>query len=258
MQHIKRKAVMQVKLEQEVLNEIPQSSLDPNSLTNLKYKDVKNFNTFQIMENGDVIFSFFYNDNGRACAIPLANPILIYFNQAQSLLQQIHFKKQELLSVFRQEIYLTEAAMKSFYEFFGMTSNFVVMLRTAMEALVNQKIDKDLSYEKNEQNKYLKTYNYEQIVRWLPFEEKVSQVLNIQMGKSFEKNYPLKQTSLQNLKELRDQIIHTKDSPTYEEYINLYKKSLNFKFLDCIESVRDFINFYHPDLVEPCGCGVEG
>jgi len=257
MKHIKRKAVMQVKLDKEALREIAPEPMDPSILSSLKYKDVKKLNSFQIMENGDVIFSFFYNDNGNAFAIPIANPVLIYFNQAQSLLRHIHEKKIELLNTFREKEYLTELEMKSFYEFFGMTSNFVVMLTTAMEALVNQKLDKDLKYEKEEQNKYLKIYNYDQVVRWLSFEEKVTKVLNKQMSKDFANAYPLRQCHLNNLKDLRDQIVHTKDSSTFHEYINLYKKSLNFKFTECIEAVKDFINFYHQDLVEPCDCGVD-
>ena len=255
--HIKRKTVRPIQLKPDQLNEIAPEKASENVLKNIKFNDVKNYNAFQLMESGEVLFSFFYNDHGNACAIPLANPVLIYFNIAQSHLRTIYTKRKDLLSLFRDRTDVTEDVLKLFYDFFGLTSSFITMLMTSVEAFVNQQIDKDFKYEKLEQKKYLKVYNYEQILRWVSLEDKINDILNKKFSKDFAKKYPNKNIFIMNLKQLRDQIVHTKEGINHTGYIEIYRQSLNFKFSECIEAVRDFINFYELNLLEPCPCSID-
>lgn len=255
--HIKRKTVKFFKLDQETLDKLAPEKVPEDVLSNIKFKDVKNHNAIQLMEDGEVLFSFFYNDNGQACTIPLANPVLIYFNIAQSHLRTIYLKKEDLLGLFRNRKDINEDAMKLFYDFFGLTSSFIIMLMTSIEAFVNQHIDKDFKYEKPEQKKYLKLYDYEQILRWVSLEDKIEDIINKKYSKNFATKYPNRYVFIKNLKELRDQIVHTKSGKNHEGYIDLFRKSLNFKFSECIEAVRDFINYYDADLIEPCPCGID-
>jgi len=255
--HIKRKTVRPIKLNQEQLDEIVPGKASDDILKNIKFKDVKNYNAIQLMESGEVLFSFFYNDNGNACTIPLANPVLIYFNIAQSYLRTIYTRRKDLLSLFRDRTDVTEDVMKLFYDFFGLTSSFITMLMTSIEAFVNQQIDKDFKYEKSEQKKYLKLYDYDQILHWVSLEDKINDILNKKHSKDFSKKYPNKNIFIVNLKQLRDQIVHTKEGINHTGYIEIYRQSLNFKFSECIEAVRDFINFYEPDLIEPCPCEID-
>lgn len=257
MKHIKRKTVTPASLPKEKVADIFPGKLPEDALKNIKYSQVKGMHGMLIMESGELIHSFFYNNNGKACTIPLANPVLIYFNLAQSYLKDISNTKETLLSLFKADSNINEDSLSLFYRYFGLTSSFVVMLMTSLEAFVNQKIDKDYEYKKQDQNKCLKVYNYEQIQRWIPLTEKIGNILNPVTSKNFGKNYKLKQTHIDNLKTLRDLIVHTKAGNNYEEYIELYKKSLNFNFNESIEAVQDFINFYEPNLIEACGCGAD-
>lgn len=255
--HIKRKTVRPIQLNSEQLNEIAPNPSSGDILKNIKFKNVKNYNAVQLMESGEVLFSFFYNDNGNACTIPLANPVLIYFNIAQSHLKTIYEKRKDLLSLFRDKTDITEDVMKLFYDFFGLTSSFITMLMTSLEAFVNQQIDKDFKYEKVEQKKYLKVYDYDQILRWVRLEDKINDILNKKTLKDFAKKYPNKNIFIENLKKLRDEIVHTKEGHNHKGYIEIYRQSLNFRFSESIEAVRDFINFYEQDLIEPCPCGID-
>ena len=88
-------------------------------------------------------------------------------------------------------------------------------------------------------------------------DDKIDDILNKKYSKDFAKKYPIKYVFIKNLKDLRDQIVHTKEGKAYEGYIELFRKSLNFKFNECIEAVRDFMNFYEPNLIEPCPCGID-
>ena len=131
------------------------------------------------------------------------------------------------------------------------------MLMTSIESFVNQKLDPNLTYSKCEGNKFHRVYNYHLIQRWVPLSEKISEILDIQQKKSFKQKFPLKQQYLENLKILRDLIVHTKAGEKPDAYDELYRKALEFNFLDTIQVVKDFINFYEENLVEPCSCGID-
>jgi hypothetical protein len=248
---------MEIKIPEEVLGIIPSRNFSEDFLKNIKYSDVKGKQAILLMESGEALQSFFYDDNGKACTIPLANPVLIYFNLAQTHLRGIHSTKESLLGIFSKEKNIDEDSLKLFYGYFGQTSSFVMMLMTAIEAFVNQKIDSEFKYYKSEQDRFTRVYDYSQIQRWIPLNEKIEEILNKTTQKNFAKKYPNKQIHLTNLKELRDLIVHTKAEKNHENYIELYKKTLNFKFNETIEVVKDFINYYEENLIEPCPCGID-
>src|SRR6188508_1420418 len=103
MKHIKKKTVEHFKIKDEKLSSPTSSNADFSPFFNLKYKDIKGKNAMVIFENGETFRAFFYNYNGNACAIPLANPVLIYFHYAQTNLKNIYAVKDELLNLFLSE-----------------------------------------------------------------------------------------------------------------------------------------------------------
>ena len=259
MKHIKRKTLLELnaKLPEKIFGETSSERNLKEALKTLKYKDVKEKHALLIMDTGELLRAFFVNDAGRACTIPLANPVLIYFNFSQSLLKSLAERKEKLLNSFTGEEEVTEDALKLFYEYFGQASSFVMMLMTSIECFVNQKLDPKLDYSKAEGNKFRRVYDYNQIQRWVTFSEKITEVLDVQQQKSFKKSYPMKQQHLDNLKNLRDLIVHTKAGEKPDAYDELYRKTIGFNFLDTIHAVKDFINFYDENLVEPCPCGID-
>ena len=259
MKHIKRKTLLELKakLPEKISSEGSSEKELKEALKTLKYKDVKEKHALLIMDTGELLRAFFVNDAGRACTIPLANPVLIYFNFSQSLLKSLAERREKLLNSFTVEEEITEDALKLFYEYFGQASSFVMMLMTSTECFVNQKLDPALSYSKDEGNKFKRVYDYQQIQRWIPLYEKIAGILEIQQEKSFKKSYPIKQQHLDNLKNLRDLIVHTKAGEKPDAYDELYRKTIGFNFLDTIYAVKDFLNFYEPNLVEPCPCGID-
>lgn len=257
MKHIKRKTLLELHLPKEVLGKFSSEENLNEALKSLKYKDVKEKHALLVMDSGELLRAFFANDNGRACTIPLANPVLIYFNFAQSLLKSLAQGKDKLLNSFTGKEEVTEDALKLFYGYFGKASSFVTMLMTSMESFVNQKLDPKLSYSKMEGNKFERVYNYNQIQRWIPLSEKITEILDIQQKKSFKQKYPLKQQHIDNLKTLRDLIVHTKAGETPDAYDELFRKTLSFNYLETIHSVKDFLNFYEQNLVEPCPCSID-
>lgn len=258
LKHIKKKTVNYAKYNKEKLDESGLLfNLQDGQLPKLKFKDVKDKHAILFMDNGEILRTFFYNDNGNTCSIPLANPVLIYFHSAQTNLKNIYSLRKDLLALFKNSGKITEDSLQLFYSFFGLSSSFVTQLMTALEAFVNQKIPLDYKYHKEEGNKFTKIYNKDQIQRWVSIDEKILNILNIAENKSFVRHYPNRQIHIENLKDLRDNIVHTKSGIAFENYTELFKKALNFKYNEAIEAVRDFINYYDTNLIEPCLCGVD-
>jgi len=255
MKHIKRKTVMHMSLSEENINNSSPKKTSVNLLDTIKYREVKDKHAILFMDNGERLYSFFYNNNGDARIIPLANPILIYFNLAQVYLKDIYASRKLLLGTFNSPMKVKEDSLTLFYQYFGLTSSFAVMLMTAIEAFVNQSIQENYKYQKSEKDKCLKIYDFDQIQRWIPLNEKIEEILNKTSGKNFKTKQPLAQKHIDNLNELRNLIVHTKAGDNFKRYADLFKRTLNFEFNDSIEAVKDFINYYEPNLIEPCLCG---
>lgn len=255
LKHILKKTVNHIIVNKELQDEIFNVPFDAGALAAIRPKDIKNHDLLMFYESGEVVHTFFFNENGKHCSIPLANPVLIYFNVAQSTLRNIHTLRNELLGLFGPELKVNEKAMNLFFDFFGVASTFVIQLMTALEALVNQCIPDEYTYSKSDSGKCIKSYNKEQIQRWITLSEKISKVLYEITQSSFALSHPTKQVFINNLQELRDDIVHTKLGKGYEAYSDLYKKVLKFKYNETILAVLDFINFYKPNLIEPCTCG---
>jgi len=100
MKHIKRKTLSELQVPEQVLTKSSSEKDLKEALKTLNYKDVKEKHALLIMDSGELIRAFFANDGGRACIIPLANPVLIYFNFAQTLLKSLSETKEKLLKSF--------------------------------------------------------------------------------------------------------------------------------------------------------------
>lgn len=59
------------------------------------------------------------------------------------------------------------------------------------------------------------------------------------------------------MKELRDEIVHPKSEKNMTSQEILMKRLLKFDYEKTIEAVANFINFYQPDFISECKCGVD-
>lgn len=189
--HIKKKCFLEIDLKSEVIEPIfkETGASEPwDEIKKIKPKDAKK--TYPILFTDDSAFQGFnYNDNGTICCIPLANPVLIYFNYAQGLLKAMVKAKKELLSIFRNYESMTEDGLFRFYNYFGIVSVFVTQLTNSMEAFVNQMILPDYVHSEKVGDRYTMQYNSDQIQRELSLEIKIKKILNVVLKKDFAKHY---------------------------------------------------------------------
>jgi hypothetical protein len=69
------------------------------------------------------------------------------------------------------------------------------------------------------------------------------------------KKFPLKADLINNLKNFRDNIIHTKNKSEHVKHDFLIKRSFSFKFDATINAVADYMNYYKSHYIKECACG---
>ena len=88
MKHIKKKTLNELVLPLESIENIPKE-LHPDMLKNKKYSELKDSHVILISESGRTTRAFLYNNNGVNCAVPLIDPILLYYNEAYNSYKRI-------------------------------------------------------------------------------------------------------------------------------------------------------------------------
>lgn len=194
------------------------------------------------------------DDNGKHRFIPEPDPILIYFHTAYMNYRQIAEKRKEIFTIL-SDSKISESLINQLYDFFSLTNTFIIMSFTAVEAFINKSIPETFIYKKTDKRK-TELYTKEQIERYLSFNEK-RDVLDEVAGKSFAKAHPSINRFLDNLKDFRDSIVHTKAATDgYTKYDYLYKKALNYRYKETLNAVADFCNYYcdNNDYLKNCSC----
>lgn len=213
-------------------------------------------------DKDEMFYAFSFKDTfkGRECLVPEPDPILVYFNVAQinyRLIVTLNGRENliELLSDLKKSE--TSKVMHSLYNFLAESSAFAIFLFMAMESAVNKAITDDFELRKIDSKKTVVYDNLQ--VQKLEFKEKVKDILPKITGRKFWNDHLTEWNFLiVDLKELRDEIVHTKKQlGTQTHYKEVYVRALNFDYARAIQYAKTFINYYHKDLVEECNCGVD-
>jgi hypothetical protein len=254
--HIKKKFMFEVALSEDTASKINASgnSIPLENMPALK-KFPKDLNSFLITEKNVAFQAFPYTYQGQVRFIPEPDLVLVYFHSAYVNYRLIEEKKKVILNALLGDK-MGEPMINELYEYFGLTSGFVIFLFTAMEAFVNRCINADYTYTRPGK-KSTETFNKKQIEEWFTFTDKIKIILPEVRKRNFAKQYPLKYQHIVNLKEFRDSIVHTKASTEgHTPYDYLYKRALELKYEETINAVADFCNYYYPEsnYIEECPC----
>ncbi|MBO0331130.1 hypothetical protein [[Muricauda] lutisoli] len=257
MKHIKKRFLVQGK-ENEINFDKDKAELlefTEESTILEKVKGKQGFMALLRTQDDLMIGGFIHKLEGKEYIFPVPDPTLIYFNNAQGYLRVIKERKTELLKKLNLDTTkLNEPALNELYAFYGATSGFVIFLFTSIESFINQMVPREYEYSKSGPRK-TETYNMRQIQEYLDFKTKIKDVLQEVTGKDFfAKNTPTNQL-IWNLKNFRDEIIHTKANENPLKYEKLIKTSLNFKYEKTLLATAKFMNFYKKDFIIECDCG---
>jgi hypothetical protein len=212
----------------------------------------KGDDTFILTDQNRKIKSFPYNDHGAPILIPEPDPIKVFFDTSYHNFRHIKTKRQELIDQFKGKTQDENYAI-ALYAYYGSVNNFIILLFTSIEAFINYNIRDNYKYAAETKTKTT-LYNKFQIMD-LDFMTKIDKVLPDLFGRNFQKSHNDDYVHIKNLKEFRDSIVHLKpDAADSKTFAVMFKRGLNFRFEETIDSVMAFMNFYVPGTLEYCPC----
>lgn len=252
MKHIKKKYQVELKIKNNLNSTLIQSPLSVLDQEVLKSNYKKN-NLLLLTEDDEGYLGFIYNNQGTYVPIVLPDFTLVYFDFAYNLNKNRKEIQKTLLNKLKDFKTITEDRSIELYEFFGISTSCIINLFTSIESFINHLIPKKQNY-KLTKNSRTEIYNCEQIQENIPFMDKIKYVLPQFFEKNFYDENLKAKNHIQNLKELRDSLIHTKSNSTYKTHIETFEKLLNFKYTETFDSVQLLFNYYKPNYIEPCSC----
>lgn len=200
---------------------------------------------FMQSDENMVTTGFSFVNDGKPIIIPEFDPCLLYYIAAENSFERIVELKRALFKNYG--VQGVSANAEIFIELFPLTSSFSINLYCAIEAFNNSIIPSEFTFRQGK-----KVLNRERIQRYFDFESKSKKVVPMIFKKSFPKEYPTKFQVLLDLKDARDQIIHTKNvSAGYPaQYHPTYKKPVELDHEHLLKIVKQYVNFYKPNWIE--------
>lgn len=252
MKHIKKKYLFQKNII--LPNNVPHIDLDKDLIDQKILKEnFRKSHIFVQTTDNDLYLAFIHNNSGTYVPIALPDFTLVYFDFAYRLNKQREDIKKDLLKKLATVDAITEDRSKELYEFFGISTSCIINLFTSIESFINHLLPSDKNYIAKRNNR-TEIYDRDQIQLYISFMDKLKLVLPQFFGKNFYSKSTKANSHLQNLKELRDNLIHTKSDDTFDKHIEIFRTLLNFKFTETFEAITQLFNFYQPGYLEPCPC----
>lgn len=203
-----------------------------------------------LMFEDKVIYGFDYIHNETKKLVVELNPVTVFYsNSVMSFGALNHYKNVLLANSTNvadinkpgENINFTHSAM-----YFQLAINCIINLQATLESFANRIIPENYSYLNKFGNPVQRTVTYKlntvvPTIKKIDFQQRKHRKYNI---------------SIDKLIQLRNDIIHLKPTQqTNTAYKRVYRDLLNFDFPKAILSVKTFINFYEPNLIEECTCG---
>jgi hypothetical protein len=197
-----------------------------------------------------LIYGFDYRYKQDKIFIPELNPVTVFFSNATMSLKKLIEYREILFSESPStKDFQKNVDLKLFGNFFQLSSNCLFNLQASLESYANWVIPEEYkTLDKNGEEIYKPSLTHK-IFTTLPELKK----------KHFKKHNRKGNFVLVKIIELRNDIVHLKPikDKTNTKYKKVYRKLLQFNFADAIKVVRDYINFFEPNLIEDCNCGNE-
>jgi hypothetical protein len=257
MKHIKRKFLKQQKVDVDISKMAASAPIEPGQ-EHAGYRAIMDDGYYPLIlsEQNDLIQGFFYKAGNKSFMIPEPNLITVYFDISQAQIKFLYPAKADLLMNIGRNGDLG-TTLNATHTFFHYSCISIFFLYNSVEAVINLQLPLDKEYVWKDAKKTV-VYSHDQIQTGISFEEKIKSVLPQFLNRSFHQEYGHKYETILKLKDVRDEIAHTKvyaakDRPNY--YKEIFTKLLDFDYNKALQHSRDFINYFQPDLIEECNCG---
>ncbi|MCK9414450.1 MAG: hypothetical protein M0Q53_19265 [Prolixibacteraceae bacterium] len=213
----------------------------PKTLTDLNNFDQAYFFT----EGNYIIQGFLYIHNNKLLVIPEPEPSILYYANALRVVETIIENRDKIFILVG-----IENAHKIdvlFSDFYIDAFNFVINLFASIEAFNNSVIPEDFTYRDRK-----RLLNREKIQRFASPDLKIESIIPKIFGKSFIDDNKEGHLIISKLKNIRDNLIHTKNQSENwaASYRNIFRDLLSFDYEKALESAKEYMNFYKNDWIE--------
>lgn len=251
MKHIEKKYLFQI----EGSEQLKAKGIEVTKIDKTIIKKAKENELFVTTVNDYVIKAFPYKHKNEIAIIPIPDLTLIYFDSAYNLNKdRLKFEKELLPKLIASNIKFGEEFTNDIYHYYGNASGCIIFLFTALESFINHILPEDKIYVVPSERSTIH-YTKAQIQKSINFDDKIKKVLpNLLEGKSFFKKQTSSTQQITNLKNLRDDLVHTKSDTNFENQKFLMTSLLRFKYDETFKAVREFMNFYKPNYISDCSC----
>jgi hypothetical protein len=250
--HIKKKYLF---VEKETNLNLPEKKVFKRNERDILKKN-KRDSAFVHMTDGMLVKSLIYNYKGKFNVVPIPDFSLVYFDHAYHMNKVRKNKEADLFRKLNNDNEIGEDVSNELFYYFGHASSCIISLFTAMESFINHLIPDDEPYIKKSTTK-TESYTKDQIQKYIDFNTKLKEVIPYYFHKNFHKNVNPTTQMLDNLKNLRDDLIHTKSEIRFEVQEKLLKRVLNFNYDNAFTAVQKVMNYYKPNYVLKCNCSLD-
>jgi hypothetical protein len=195
-----------------------------------------------------VIYAFDYLDVKNKIIIPELNPTTIFYSNAIMFHRKLVTSKETLLKESPNSKEMNrQLDPKIFGSFFQFAINCLINLQSTIESFANRQIPENYFINDDGEEYQVSIFH------------KIDTVLPTIKEKKFKQAFKRDNFRVRKVIELRNEIIHLKPirDSTNTQYKKTYRKLIKFDFPSSIIAVKNFVNFYEPELIEECACGKE-
>lgn len=202
---------------------------------------------FFFTKDNQIIQGFLYLNKGKPVVIPEPEPSVLYYSKAERIIEDIlHLRTEIFNSESINDFVVVDDSL--FSEFFLLAFDFVVNLFAAIEAFNNSVIPENFTFN----GKKGDIMNRDKIQRHVNFDIKVKKIMLQIFHKSFVVDFIGKYESLDTLRKIRDNLIHTKNfSKNWAaSYRDIYRELLTLDFEKVLNCTKDYMNYYKSGWIE--------
>lgn len=211
--------------------------VDKNSLLILETKDSKK------------ILAYKYEKSGSTSIISIPDFSIVNFDIALQLHEKVLSSKKELIKNLNINNNSNIIDYSKSYIFTTNSSLLITTLFTSLECYINSLIPEEYFYTNEKQERI----NKSDIMKNTRFMDKINNVLpNIYNNPSFISI--TKDQNINLLEKTRDMLIHLKTDATGEHSKYILNTLLDFRYKECLNTVKNFMNYYKPNHIELCVC----
>ena len=245
--HIQRRFLNRI--ENTTIDDLNPTGFDVYEGQKIKNKELKEGSKVMLeMTEGYVLQGVIIKQNGDAFGVPIPDPSLMYFAQAQAIVEKLKELEKATRSMTNIRGQLSELNGHKVFDYYSLTSVFCLTLVASIEAFVNHQLPRNYRC-KNGKNYYHVITN-----------KKLNQKLNDELPRAleierFSKNNRHEWQNITDLLELRNDITHPKpQKPDALEYSNIMTQIVKLNPEKTISSVMSLLNYFKKDYIIECPC----